>query len=216
MPRYINSARVCPPALIAANGMDALTQLLESYVSTKTNPMTGALALSGLRAVRDGLIAWYEGGASAAEASANMAYASLLSGICLAQTGLGSMHGLASPLGAFFPIPHGVDADQVAAQNQKLKRLIPNNLMTELRPFALAVDTARRVVRINETARHLLGVSSPIPFPVDTLPADVAFRAALDASLSGERTDDAEILIGERTVNVTARPLAGGGAVVAL
>jgi lipopolysaccharide biosynthesis regulator YciM len=42
-----------------------------------------------------------------------------------------------------FPIPHGVDPDAVAAQNQKLKRLIPNNLMTELRPFALAVDTAR-------------------------------------------------------------------------
>jgi len=98
----------CPPALIAANGMDALTQLLESYVSTKSNPFTDALALSGLRAVRDGLIAWYEGGASAAEARANMAYASLLSGICLAQTGLGSVHGLASPLGALFPIPHGV------------------------------------------------------------------------------------------------------------
>ena len=41
-----------------------------------------------------------------------------------------------------FPIPHGVDADAVAAQNQKLKRLIPNNLLTELRPFALAVDAA--------------------------------------------------------------------------
>jgi alcohol dehydrogenase len=98
----------CPPALIAANGMDALTQLLESYVSTKSNPLTAALAMSGLRAVRDGLLAWYEGGASASEARANMAYASLLSGICLAQTGLGSVHGLASPLGAFFPIPHGV------------------------------------------------------------------------------------------------------------
>jgi alcohol dehydrogenase len=98
----------CPPALIAANGMDALTQLLESYVSTKSNPLTGALALSGLRAVREGLLAWYQGGASAAEARSNMAYASLLSGICLAQTGLGSVHGLASPLGALFPIPHGV------------------------------------------------------------------------------------------------------------
>jgi alcohol dehydrogenase len=98
----------CPPALIAANGMDALTQLLESYVSTKSNPLTDALALSGLRAVRDGLLAWYQGGASAAEARASMAYASLLSGICLAQTGLGSVHGLASPLGALFPIPHGV------------------------------------------------------------------------------------------------------------
>ncbi|ABD05656.1 Iron-containing alcohol dehydrogenase [Rhodopseudomonas palustris HaA2] len=98
----------CPPALIAANGMDALTQLLESYVSTRANPFTDALALSGLRAVRDGLLAWYDGGDAAGEARTQMAYASLLSGICLAQTGLGSVHGLASPLGAFFPIGHGV------------------------------------------------------------------------------------------------------------
>jgi alcohol dehydrogenase class IV len=98
----------CPPDLIAANGMDALTQLLESYASTRANPFTDALALSGLRAARDGLIAWYERGAAAEEARGRMAYASLLSGICLAQTGLGSVHGLASPLGAFFPIGHGV------------------------------------------------------------------------------------------------------------
>jgi alcohol dehydrogenase len=98
----------CPPALIAANGMDAFTQLLESYVSIRANPFTDALAISGLRAARDGLLAWYEGGAAAPEARSRMAYASLVSGVCLAQTGLGSVHGLASPLGAFFPIAHGV------------------------------------------------------------------------------------------------------------
>jgi alcohol dehydrogenase len=98
----------CPPELIAANGMDAFTQLLESYVSTRANPFTDALALSGMRAVRDGLVEWYERGDAAREARAQMAYASLVSGVCLAQTGLGSVHGLASPLGAFFPIAHGV------------------------------------------------------------------------------------------------------------
>lgn len=98
----------CPPAQIAANGMDAFTQLLESYVSLRANPFTDALARSGMEAVRDGLLDWYERGPDAAAAHAAMAYGSLLSGICLAQTGLGSVHGLASPLGAFFPIPHGV------------------------------------------------------------------------------------------------------------
>lgn len=98
----------CPPELIAANGMDALTQLLESYVSSKSNAFTDALALSGLRAVRDGLLPWYEQGESAVAARTAMGYAALLSGITLAQAGLGSVHGLASPLGAFFPIPHGV------------------------------------------------------------------------------------------------------------
>ena len=98
----------CPRPQIAANAMDALTQLLESYVSIKANPFTDALAESGMKAVREGLFAWYEGGDQAAAGRSRMAYATLLSGICLAQTGLGSVHGLASPLGAFFPIPHGV------------------------------------------------------------------------------------------------------------
>ncbi|MDQ2696032.1 MAG: iron-containing alcohol dehydrogenase [Pseudomonadota bacterium] len=98
----------CPPGQIAANAMDAMTQLLESYVSTRANPFTDALAESGITAIRDGLFAWYDGTGDAAAGRARMAYAALLSGICLAQTGLGSVHGLASPLGAFFPIPHGV------------------------------------------------------------------------------------------------------------
>ena len=98
----------CPPELIAANGMDALTQLLESYVSLRANPFTDALAWSGLEAVRDGLLAWHADPAGNAAARSAMAYGALLSGITLAQVGLGSVHGLAAPLGAFFPIPHGV------------------------------------------------------------------------------------------------------------
>ncbi|GAB4175005.1 MAG: iron-containing alcohol dehydrogenase [Rhodocyclaceae bacterium] len=99
-------AASCPAALVAANGMDAFTQLLEAYVSRRAGPMSDALALSGLRAVRDGLLDWYEGNTAAGREQ--MAWAALASGICLAQAGLGSVHGLASPLGAFFPIPHGV------------------------------------------------------------------------------------------------------------
>jgi len=98
----------CPAKLIAADGMDALTQLLESYVSLKANPLTDALAISGIRAVRDGLLPWYHGSGDLAQHRTNMAYAALLSGITLAQVGLGSVHGLAAPMGAFFPIPHGV------------------------------------------------------------------------------------------------------------
>ena len=97
----------CSPAQIAANGMDAFTQLLESYVSSKANSFTDALALSGLNATRNSLPAWYKNSGDTA-ARSNMAYAALISGITLAQVGLGSVHGLASPLGAFFPIPHGV------------------------------------------------------------------------------------------------------------
>jgi len=98
----------CPKSLIAANGMDAFTQLLESYVSTRANPISDALAMSGILAVRDSLLGWYLDEGDVAQHRANMAYGALLSGITLAQVGLGSVHGLAAPLGAFFPIPHGV------------------------------------------------------------------------------------------------------------
>jgi len=100
--------RTCPADLVAANGMDALTQIMESFVSTHANKMTDALAVSGLRACRDGLMNGYHNTGDQAQARESMAYASMISGINLAQTGLGSVHGLASPLGAFFPIPHGV------------------------------------------------------------------------------------------------------------
>ncbi|HEU0245118.1 MAG TPA: iron-containing alcohol dehydrogenase, partial [Candidatus Limnocylindrales bacterium] len=97
------------PVSIATNGMDALTQLLEAYVSLRATPVTDALALSGLEAARDGLLAWHADpeGPGAPLARARMAYASLLSGICLAHAGLGAVHGLASPLGAQYPVPHG-------------------------------------------------------------------------------------------------------------
>ncbi len=117
----------CPSALIAANGMDAFTQLLESYVSINANPLTDALALSGITAFREGFFPVWEGrepNQVASEATqhrvttgrAQLAYASLLSGITLAQTGLGSVHGLASPLGAFFPCPHGVVCGTLVAE----------------------------------------------------------------------------------------------------
>jgi alcohol dehydrogenase class IV len=108
----------CSPDVIAANGMDAFTQLLESFVSIRANPMTDALAWSGMEAFRDGFFAAWQGGEAPAAAAgrSRMAYASLVSGICLAQTGLGSVHGLASPLGAFFPIPHGACCGTLVAE----------------------------------------------------------------------------------------------------
>ena len=97
----------CPADVTAACGMDAFTQLLESFVSCKANPMTHALCLSGLQGIRDGLIPAFRCGDDLAARSC-MLYASSISGLTLANAGLGSVHGLASPLGAFFPIPHGV------------------------------------------------------------------------------------------------------------
>jgi alcohol dehydrogenase class IV len=104
----------CPPSVIAANGMDAFTQLLESYVSSRAGPLTDSLAWGGMKAARDSLLALYAD-ADDAMARERMAYAAMVSGITLAQVGLGSVHGLAAPLGAFFPIPHGVACGTLVA-----------------------------------------------------------------------------------------------------
>lgn len=96
-----------PPALTAACGMDALTQLIEAYLSRGAGPITDALALDGIARAGDALWRAYHRGDDIA-AREQMALASLLGGVCLANAGLGAVHGFASPLGAFFPISHGV------------------------------------------------------------------------------------------------------------
>lgn len=107
----------CPKAQVAANGMDAFTQLLESYVSRNASPATDALAWSGMQAFCRGFwSAWEEDHPEASRGYGQIAYASLMSGITLAQAGLGSVHGLASPLGAFFPIPHGTVCGTLVAE----------------------------------------------------------------------------------------------------
>ena len=154
----------CPPALIAANGMDAFTQLLESYVSTRANPLTDALAMSGMQAVRDGLLAWYDGGDPAAAGRGKMAYAALLSGICLAQTGLGSVHGLASPLGAFFPIPHGVVCGTLVAAATRLNI----EVMQERDPDNPALAKYAQVGRLFRGRSHVDDIGARV-FLVHTL-----------------------------------------------
>ena len=134
----------CPPALIAANGMDALTQLLESYVSSRANSFTDALAVSGLEAVRGGLLEWYEQRPSAAEGRSRMAYAALLSGITLAQVGLGSVHGLAAPLGAMFPISHGVVCGTLVAAATEMNIRV----LSERAPESKALEKYAHVGRL--------------------------------------------------------------------
>jgi alcohol dehydrogenase class IV len=86
--------------------MDALCQLMESYTSTGAQPMTDALALRGIRIAARALQRAYENPTDL-DAREQMALAALLSGITLANAGLGAVHGFAAPLGALHPIPHG-------------------------------------------------------------------------------------------------------------
>jgi alcohol dehydrogenase class IV len=95
-----------PPDLTASTGLDALTQLIEPYVSNRAEPITDALALRGVALALRALPRAVQAG-SDASARDDMALASLMGGMCLANAGLGAVHGFAAPLGASFPVPHG-------------------------------------------------------------------------------------------------------------
>ncbi len=95
-----------PPEITAATGLDALTQLIEPYVSIRANPMTDIFCLEGIRRAARSLVRAYEDGRNLA-ARTDMAFASLLGGLALANAGLGAVHGFAAPVGGMFPAPHG-------------------------------------------------------------------------------------------------------------
>ncbi|MBN2032432.1 MAG: iron-containing alcohol dehydrogenase [Deltaproteobacteria bacterium] len=98
----------CPPLITAACGMDAFTQLLESYLSTKGSPLTDALSLSGIKYLSPALLPAATDRGDNIFFRSSLLYGAFLSGVTLANAGLGIIHGLAGPVGARTPMPHGM------------------------------------------------------------------------------------------------------------
>ena len=109
----------CPADLTAASGMDCFTQLVEAFLSDKACDYTDALALKGIRAVAASLEKAYKDGSDTG-ARSSMAFASLTSGICLANAGLGVVHGFASSVGGRFDIPHGIICGTLMAVSNEI------------------------------------------------------------------------------------------------
>lgn len=135
-----------PPDITAASGLDALTQLLEAFVSKNANPMTSALCREGIvRAARSLRAAYYDGNNLAARR--DMSLAALFSGVALANAKLGAAHGFAAPLGGMFKAPHGA----VCAA------LLPHVMAVNVRALAERDPDSPSLAAYDEAARLLIG-----------------------------------------------------------
>lgn len=143
-----------PPALTAATGLDALTQVIEPFVSCRANPLTDALSREGITRGSRALRRAFDDGGDL-EARTDMALTSLCGGLSLANAKLGAVHGFAGPIGGRFTAPHGavcarllpcVVERNIAAlrarepQNPALARYVDLARMLTGRPTAAAED----------------------------------------------------------------------------
>jgi alcohol dehydrogenase class IV len=132
----------CSADITAACGMDAFTQLLESYVSLRANEFTDNLALNGMQHISNSLFkAWEE--PSNLDARSSMAYAAWLSGITLANAGLGLVHGFASSIGSKFDIPHGIICGNLLGEVTRAN-------ISELRKKSKTGETLKKYTRAGQ------------------------------------------------------------------
>jgi alcohol dehydrogenase class IV len=179
-----------PPSVTAASGMDAIAQLIESYVSRKAQPIPRALAMQGLKLVIPAIVEAVENGASRPAREA-MSHSALLSGMALANSGLGMAHGVAAALGTHCRVPHG------AACALMLPVAIRVNMQVCQREFAelgdmLSIDLLRGIDTLCDRVRVPRRLSQVGVAP-EQIPALV--KSSRGASMSGNPRElsDAEL-----------------------
>ena len=145
-----------PAAVTASTGMDALAQLIEPFVSIKANPITDAFCREGMQLAARSLRKAYEHGDDP-NAREDMALASLLGGLALANAGLGAVHGFAGPIGGLFPAPHGAVCARLLPPVMAINVLA----LRERQPESMALrryDEVARILTANPAATAQDGV----------------------------------------------------------
>jgi alcohol dehydrogenase class IV len=137
-----------PPSITAYTGLDALTQLIEPFVSSRANPLVDAICVEGIRRVAGALRRAYHDGADQ-DARRDMAMGSLFGGLALANAGLGVVHGFASPLGGQTAAPHGA----------LCAALLPHGMTANVAAMRARAPQHPALDRYREIARLLTGRS---------------------------------------------------------
>lgn len=142
----------CPANVTASSGLDALTQLMEAFVSTESSHITDALALSGLQHFTKGFQNAWEHGDKDTTARAHMSYAALISGMVLSSSGLGTVHGFASSIGGFYEIPHGVICGTMLGE---VTDILVNHIIKDEEEYHVAIKKYGNLGRILTGNREL-------------------------------------------------------------
>ena len=164
--------RLClslPPEATAMTGMDALSQLIEPYVSLRANPLTDALCREGIPRAASALPRAFADGSDLA-AREDMSMASLFGGLALANAGLGAVHGFAAPIGGRFPAPHGAVCARLLplvfeANAQALRRRHPDSPLLPRFDEVARLLTGRPDARAQDGAQWLAGLSERLRIP---------------------------------------------------
>lgn len=135
-----------PPKVTAASGMDALTQLIEPFVSKNANPLVDGLCREGIQRAAQALPGAVKDGTDTA-ARADMSLVSLFGGLALANAKLGAVHGIAGPLGGMIPVPHGIAC----------ARLLPHVMRANVRALRERDPESPLLDRFAEVGRLLSG-----------------------------------------------------------
>ena len=138
-----------PPEITASTGLDALTQVIEPYVSHLANPLTDTLCREGMRRAARSLRVAYEQ-PDDAQAREDMALASLFGGLALANAKLGAVHGFAGVMGGMYHAPHGTICG----------RLLPHAVAINVRALTERMPGSESLRRYDEVAQLLTGDSS--------------------------------------------------------
>lgn len=120
-----------PATTTAYTGMDAITQLIESYISRRSAPIPQALCRQGLQLAVPALAAAVTDG-SLREPREAMSHAALLSGMALANSGLGLAHGVAAALGVTCHVPHGLACAVMLPTALRVNRDVSQARLAEL------------------------------------------------------------------------------------
>lgn len=136
-----------PPDVRAFTGLDALTQLIEPYLSSRANPLTDALCTDGIRRAARSLPRVVDAAGADRAAREDMAVASLLSGMALTNAGLGAVHGFAAVIGGMFAAPHGA----------LCAALLPHVMLGNWRALQARAAVATTAQRFEDVARLLTG-----------------------------------------------------------